>query len=163
MAEEYSGLVGAYAYAARASRSWLLRTYAVASAAFGVFIAMLLALAIVSWTASPVAFGERTFLGVIGILLLIPLFTPVLVVAHRHRRAETTAAADRWLAIGGFAFMGSILLMLFVADPSAHAVEGAFGPAAAWLDRLPDSYGLAPPVVAATLIAVAVRLTRPAA
>lgn len=162
MADDYAGLVGAYAYAARASDSWLLRTYAIASAAFGVFIALLLALAIISWTASPVAFGERMFLGVIGILLLIPLSTPVLVVARRHRRAATTAAADRWLALGGFAFMGSILLMLFVADPSSHAVEGAFGPAAAWLDRLPDSYGLVPPVVAAAAIAVAVWLTRPA-
>lgn len=162
MADDYAGLVGAYVYAARESRSWLLRTYAVASAAFGIFIAMLLALAIVSWTASPVAFGERTFLGVIGLLLLVPLSTPVLVVARRHRRFETTATADRWLALAGFAFMASIPLMLFVGDPSEHAVAGAFGPAVAWLDGLPDSYGLVPPAVAAAAVAVAVRLTRPA-
>jgi hypothetical protein len=161
MADDYAGIVGAYAYAARRSRSWLLRTYAVASAAFGIFIALLLALAIISWTASPVAFGERSFLGVIGVLLLLPLFTPVLVVARRHRRSGTTAAADRWLALVGFAFMGSIPLMLFVGDPSSHAVGGPIGPVVAWLDRLPDSYGLVPPVITAIAIAIAVWLTRP--
>lgn len=163
MAEPYAGLVGAYAYALRQSRSWFFRTYVVASAAAGVFIAMVLVLAVISWTASPVAFGERAFLGVIGLLLLVPLFGPVLLVARRHRRADSQPAADRWLGLAGYGFMASILLALFVSDPSPHAVEGAFGPAAAWLDRLPDRYGLVPPVVAAVVIAVVARVTRTAA
>lgn len=163
MAEPYSGLVGAYGYALRQSGSWLFRTYVIASAALGVYIAMLLLLAVISWVATPVAFGERAFLGVIGLLLLIPLFAPVLVTARRHRRGSDDPEADRWLALGGFAFAGSIVLALLISDPSPTAVQGTFGPATAWLDRLPDSYGLGPPVVAAGLIAAIVRLTRPPA
>lgn len=162
MAEAYSGLVGAYGYALRASGSWLFRTYVVASAAFGVYIALLLLLALITWIASPVAFGERAFLGVIGLFVLVPLFAPVLVAARRHRLGIDDAEADRWLAVGGFAFVAALGLALFVSDPSPHAVQGAFGPAAAWLDRLPDVYGLLPPALAAMLIVVLVRLTRPA-
>lgn len=162
MAEAYAGLVGAYGYALRRSGSWLFRTYVVASAAFGVYIALLLLLALISWIASPVAFGERAFLGVIGLLVLVPLFAPVLVAARRHRLGTDDPEADRWLAVGGFAFVGALGLALFVSDPSPHAVQGAFGPAAAWLDRLPDVYGLFPPVLAAALIVALVRLTRPA-
>ncbi|MDZ7700853.1 MAG: hypothetical protein U5J98_01620 [Halobacteriales archaeon] len=161
MAEAYSGLVGAYGYALRRSGSWLLRTYVVASAAFGVYISMLLLLALISWIASPVAFGERAFLGVIGLLVLLPLFAPVLVSARRHRRGADDPEADRWLAVGGFAFVAGLGLALFVSDPSPHAVQGAFGPAAAWLDELPDRYGLLPPALAAVVIVAIIRLTRP--
>ena len=163
MAEEaYSGLVGAYGYALRQSGSWLFRTYVIASAAFGVYIAMLLFLALITWIASPVAFGERVFLALVGLLLLLPLFAPVLVAARRHRLGVPDAEADRWLAVGGFAFVVSVGLALFVGDPSPHAAQGAFGPAVAWLDRLPDRYGLVPPVVATLAIVAIVRLTRPA-
>lgn len=161
MAEAYSGLVGAYGYALRQSGSWLFRTYVIASAAFGVYIAILLLLAVITWIASPVAFGERAFLGVIGLFLLVPLFTPVLVAARRHRRGTDAPEADRWLAVGGFGFVVGIALALFISDPSSHAAQGPFGPVAAWVDRLPDSYGLVPPVLAAAFIAVIVRLTRP--
>ncbi len=163
MAEAYSGLVGAYGYALRTSGSWLFRTYVVASAAFGVYISILLLLALISWIASPVAFGERAFLGVVGLFVLVPLFGPVLVGARRHRRGVDDPEADRWLAVGGFAFVVGLGLALFVADPSPHAVQGAFGPAAAWLDRLPDVYGLIPPLAAAAFIVAVVRLTRPKA
>lgn len=162
MAEEaYGGLVGAFAYAIRRSRSWLFRTYVVASAALGVFVALLLVLAVVTWIARPVAFGERALLGVIAILLLVPLFAPVLVVARRHRRGRPEASADRWLGLAGYGFVVGLVLALYISDPSPHAVEGAFGPAAAWLDALPDSYGLLPPALAAAAIVVVALLTRP--
>lgn len=160
MTEAYRGLVGAYVYALRRSPSWLFRSYVVASAVVGLFITVLLVLAVITWAASPVAFGERTFLGVIGILLVVPLAAPVLVVARRRRRGAGHAG-DAWLALAGYAFVGSIFLALFVSDPSTHAIGGALAPVAAWLDGLPDRYGLVPPVLAAAAIVAAVRLTRP--
>lgn len=163
MAEAYSGLVGAYGYALRRSGSWLFRTYVVASAAFGVYVALLLLLAVITWIASPVAFGERTFLGVVGIFLLVPLFTPVLVAARRHRRGTDDPAADRWLAVAGFGFVVAVVLALLISDPSSPGVQGPLGPVAAWLDRLPARYGLVPPVLAVALIVAVVRLTRPSA
>lgn len=159
--EAYAGLVGAFIYAMRRSRSWLFRTYVVASAALGAYVGLLLVLAVVTWLARPVAFGERAFLGVVGLLLFLPLFAPVLVVARRHRREASKPAADRWLGLAGYTFVVSLVLALFISDPAPHGVEGLFGPAAAWLDRLPDIAGLVPPVIAAAAIAVAVRFTRP--
>ena len=161
MAEAYGGLVGAYGYALRRSRSWLLRSYVVASAASSLFIGLLLVLAVISWAASPVAFGERAFLAVIGILLVVPLVAPVLVVARRHRRGRDDVAGDRWLSVAGYGFLASIVLALYVTDPATHAATGPVAPVVAWLDGLPDAYGLLPPVVAAAAIVAATRLTRP--
>lgn len=160
MAEGYAGLVGAYAYALRSSRSWLFRTYVVASAAVGLYVAVLLVLAVISWAASPIAFGEKAFLAVLGLFVVVPLATPVLIVARRHRRHDHPPASDHWLALAGYGFVASVALALFVSDPSVHAVEGGFAPIAAWLDGLPDVYGLVLPVVAAVLIVVVARWTR---
>lgn len=162
MAEAYGGLVGAYGYALRSSRSWLLRTYVVASAAVALYLAVLLALAVVTWAAAPIAFGERAFLGVIGILLVVPLVAPVLVAARRHRRGGGDAGADRWLGLAGYGFVASVVLALYVTDPSTHAVAGPLGPVAAWLDALPDGVGLAAPVAATAGMVAVARLTRPA-
>lgn len=163
MAEAYSGLVGAYGFALRRTRSWLLRSYVVASAVAGLYIGFLLVLAAVTWLARPVAFGERMLLGAIGLLLLVPMAAPVLVAARRHRRADPSPGADRWLGLAGYGFMLSVLLALFLSDPSPTAMQEAFGPAAAWFDRLPDHYGLVPPAVGAVAVGVVIRLTRPAA
>lgn len=161
MPEAYAGLLGAYVYALRRTRSWVCRSYVVASAAVGLFIAVILLLAVVSWAAHPVAFGERTFLGVIGIVLLLPLTAPVLLVARRHRLSGSEPAADRWLALAGYGFVAAIVLALFVSDPTAHATTGPFGPVVAGLDALPNGAWVVFPVVAAAAIVVAARRTRP--
>lgn len=161
MAEAYAGLVGAFVYASRQSRSWLFRLYVVTGAAVGLFIAVLLVLATITWIANPVAFGERLLLGVIGILLLAPLAAPVLIVARRHRRGGSEPAADRWFGLTGYAFVAAIGLALYITDPSTHDVGGGMAPLAAWLDGLPDLAGLLPPVVAALAIVAVARLTRP--
>lgn len=163
MAEAYRGLPGAFGFALRQSRSWLLRSYVVVAAAVGLYVALLVLLALVTWLANPVAWGERAFLLVVGLLVVGPLFAPVLVVARRHRYGTDAPAADRWLALAGYGFLAGLVLALFVTDPDPHAVSGAMGPTAAWLDALPDVYGLLPPVAAAAAIVAAVRLTRPAA
>lgn len=161
MAEAYRGVAGAYVFALRRSPSWLFRSYVVASAAVALLIAVLLVLALVSWAASPVAFGERAFLVVIGLLLVLPLAAPVLVAARRHRRGAP--AGDPWLALAGYGFVAGVFLALFISDPSAHSAGGALAPVVAWLDGLPDRYWLAPPVLAAAGVVAVVRLTRPGA
>lgn len=163
MAEAYAGLVGAFRYAVRQSRSWLFRSYVATSVVVGLFIAVLLVLGGITWLANPVAFGERLVLGTLGILLLVPLAAPVLIVASRHRRSGSEPATDRWFGLAGYGFVAAIVLALFVTDPSHHDVGGAAGPVVAWLDGLPDRYGLVPPVIAAAVIVAVARFTRPAA
>lgn len=158
----YGGLVGAFLFALRESRSWLLRTYVVTSAAVGIYVALLVVLALVTWIANPIAFGERAFLVLVGLLVVIPMFAPVLVVARRHRRNDSPPAGDRWLAVAGYGFLAALVLALFISDPTSHATSGVFAPVVAWLDALPDGWGLALPVGAALVIIVTVRLTRPA-
>jgi len=161
MAEAYSGLVGAYGYALRRSESWLFRSYVLASAIVGVYIALLLLLGLISWIASPMAFGERAFLGVIALFVLVPLSAPVLVTARRHRRGTDDPTADQWLAVGGFAFVISIGLALFISDPESHTGAGVVGAVVVWLDALPNVYGLAPPILTTVLLAGLVGLTGP--
>lgn len=161
MAETYRGLVGAFGFALRESRSWLLRSYVVTSAAVGIYVTLLVVLALVTWIANPIAFGERAFLMLLGLLVVMPLFAPVLVVARRYRRADPPTVGDRWLALSGYGFLAALVLGLFISDPAPHAASGALAPAVAWLDGLPDGWGLAPPAGAAVAIVIAVRLTRP--
>lgn len=163
MMAEYAGLVGAYAYAIRESDSWLLRSYVVASALVGLFVALLLTLAVVTWVANPTGlFGERALLGVVAILVLGPMAAPVLIVARRHRHGTGHRRADLALGLAGYAFLASIYLGLLISDPSDHAVSGLLAPAVAALDTLPAVYGFLPPVIAVVLLLLAVRLTRSA-
>ena len=161
MAEGYRGLVGAFGFALRESPSWLLRSYVVASAAVGLYVALLVTLALVTWIANPVAFGERAFLVLVALLVVMPLFAPVLIVARRHRRGASPPTGDRWLAAAGYGFLGALVLGLYISDPSTHATGGPLGPVVAWLDALPAAWGLLPPVGAAVALLAAVRLTRP--
>lgn len=156
----YRGLLGAYRYGFRQSRSWLFRSYVVTSALVGVYLGVLLALALVTWIASPAAFGDRALLGLLGIGVLVPLFAPVLIVARRYRRRESSAAADRLFALAGYAFVVAVGLALFVSDPSDHDVADPTG-AVGWLDSLPNLAGFVPPVLAVALLVVVVRSTRP--
>lgn len=165
MAEDYSGLLGAYPFAFRRSGSWLFRSYVVVSALLGAYALVLIALALVTWIANPTGrIGERALLGVLAVLVLGPLFAPVLVVARRRRRAgDDRDRVDAALALAGYGFALSLYLALFISDPSTHAVRGGVAPVATWLDGLPAVYGLIPPVVAAALLASVGWLTRPAA
>lgn len=152
----YSGVLGAYRYAFRESPSWLFRLYTVVSALIAAYVGLLLLLALVTWIANPTGrIGERALLGVVGIVILAPLAAPVLIVARRYRR-DAPRTADRPLALAGTTFLLSVFLALFISDPNDHAVTGLL----AALDSLPRSYGVAPPALAAALIAAVARLTR---
>lgn len=163
MAEDraYGGLVGAYPYAFRQSDSVVFRSYVVASALVGLYVSLLLVLGVIAWFASRVLVGEKAFLGVIGILVLGPLSVPVLVVARRYRLNIDRPETDWALGLAGYAFVAALYVGLFVTDPADHALGGPVQPVVAVLDSLQPIYGLVPPVLAAGVIYLVVRRTRP--
>lgn len=156
----YRGLVGAYAFAIRRSRSWLLKAYGVASALVGVYVAILLVLAVISWAGNPVAFGEKALLGVLGILVLVPLFAPVMIVARRHRLDGATRRGDAVMAAAGVAFLVSLPLALLITDPTPPSGSGSAATVVASVNGLPAVVGLVPPVAGALLLAAARWATR---
>lgn len=157
----YRGLLGAYPFAFRQSPSWLFRSYVVTSALVGFYIAILLGLALVTWVANPVAFGDRALLGVIMIAVLAPVFGPVLIVARRYRRAASSLTADRWFAVAGYSVLGGILLALLISDPTPHATAGPLSGLLTFVDRVPRRYALIPPVGALAVLALVSWRTRP--
>lgn len=159
--EPYSGLVGAYRYAFKQSDSRLFQSYVAVSAFLGIYTGVLLVLAVTSWVANPVGFGDRALLGVVGIAVLLPLFGPVLLVARRYRRATSTPTADRILAITGYGFVGSLLVALVISDPSTHAAPAPFDGIVDVLDQVPRSYALGPPITMVGIMLLVVRITRP--
>jgi len=164
MADDYRGLLGAYASAFRRSRSYVFRSYVLTSAVAGALTALLLALALVSWLASPTAFGQQALLGVIGLFVFVPLFAPVLVVASRHRGGVDDPSADALLGLAGYSFLVSVFLALFISDPNAHDLSslGPLRPAFAAIDSLPRAAWAVPPLLSVAAIYLAVRYTRSA-
>ena len=160
MADDYGGFAGALLWAFRRSDSYLLRAYVVVAALVGAFVAVLLLLGAVTWLATPAPIGQRALLGVIAILVLVPLFAPVLVVARRHRYGAAGRRADALLGLTGFGFVLAVYLALLVSDPNPHGVSGPLAPAVAAVDALPRRYWVVPPVCAAVSIWLAVRVTR---
>lgn len=163
MAEDYRGFVGAVVSAFRRSDSHVFRAYVVTSVLVGVFVALVLALGVVAWLATPAPIGQRALLGVIAISVLVPLFAPVLIVARRHRHGTGNRRADAVLGLAGFGFVLAGYLALLVSDPNAHEVTGPLAPAIAAVDALPRRYWIVPPLLSAASIWLAVRFTRSAA
>ncbi len=159
--EPYSGLFGAYRYAFRQSDSLLFRAYVAVSAFVGAFVSLLLVLGVINWAGNAGQFGERALLSVIGVLVLAPLFAPVLIVARRYRFGMETAGDDRLFALAGVGFLASIWVALFITDPTSHSTSGPLAGIVSAIDALPRIYGLIPPLVAAAAIYVVVLFTRP--
>ncbi|MFB6227057.1 MAG: hypothetical protein ABEH88_00465 [Halobacteriales archaeon] len=159
--EPYSGLFGAYRYAFRRSDSRLFRVYVGTSAFVGTFIAILLVLGVVNWAGSAGQFGERALLSVIGVLVLGPLFGPVLIVARRYRLGLDRPGFDSYLALAGLGFLFSLYLALFVSDPTDHSAPGPLSTPVSVINDLPQTYGMVPPVVATVGLYLVVRYTRP--
>jgi hypothetical protein len=159
--EPYSGLFGAYRYAFRQSNSALFRMYVGVSAFIGLFVSILLVLGVVNWAGSAGQFGERALLSVIGVLILGPLFGPVLIAARRYRLGLDRPGFDRYLGLAGIGFLLSIYLALFVSDPTDHSAPGPLDVPVSMINELPQTYGLIPPVVATVGLYLIVRYTRP--
>lgn len=156
----YRGFLGAYRYAFRRSASVWFRLYVAVSAILVAFVTVLVALAMVRWIARPAGlFGDRGLLAVVGILLVLPIATPVLLVARRHRRSGSPqpAGADRLVGLAGFALVFGIYLGLVIVAPA----EGTRGSLVAALDALPAVAGVVPPLVGVGLLVLAARHTRP--
>ncbi|WP_458187461.1 hypothetical protein [Haladaptatus sp. NG-WS-4] len=163
--EDYSGLLGAFRYSFRTSESSIFRLYVVVSFLLGAVLGFVLVLALIQWFVgtlgqSALVTTSNAFLGVVAIFVLGPLFAPVLFVARRHRRDETTGSAyDTLLAVAGFVFVVSLYVGLVISVPPQFqsANVGAVG---SFLYSLPQSYGLVPPILAALLIFALHRLVR---
>jgi len=151
--EPYNGLPGAFPYAFRASDSLLFKAYVPVALLLSVAIALVFSFGLITQLAQTgsVRGGtftfSRSFFLFIGLLLVAPLLAPVLSVARRHRRTESSVAYDRALALSAFLFIGSLYLALLTSapaelrEPTQSAVVGFFY-------SLPPLAGVAPPLLA---------------
>ncbi|MFB6097081.1 MAG: hypothetical protein ABEJ74_06800 [Haloferacaceae archaeon] len=157
MAEEYRGALGAIPYAFRSSDSWLFRSYVVVGGLAAGLIALLIALALVVLFGQTAGFEggtltlSRTFYVVFGLFLFAPLIGPMLFVARRHRRAGGSARYDRWMALAGYVFLGSLYAGAIASMPASYqqAPTGLLAPVIAALYAIPPAFAFVVPLVAA--------------
>jgi len=164
MAEEdaYGGLVGAFPYAFRRSRSRTFRLYAAVAGAGGAVWALFVVLALVTWvaatTGAPASVTlSRAFLVVVGLALFAPLVAPVLLVARRHRRAGTADPRyEAALGACGFLFVAACYAGLLVAVPAGARGEptGALAPLVRVLYAAPRPAAVVPPLLAVGAMAL---------
>lgn len=182
MAEDgYGGLLSAFPYAYRRSRSRAFRAYVAAAGLVGLLAAVIVALGVVTLLASTgTTEGTdafvRGFYVVVGAAAFAPLVAPVLLVARRHRRrGDSPARYDATIALAGFLFLLSLYAGLVASTPPARqetlepfvlalgglrlevGVTAAVGRA---LYDLPRSAGLVLPTVGALVVALAHLLAR---
>lgn len=154
---EYRGLFGAFRFAFRQSGSWLFRSYVLASAVVGAYVAVIILLGVVTWIANPTGvIGELSLLGVAAMAILAPLFAPVLVVARRRRYGDDRPRVELAIALAGYGFLGGTVLGLLISDPRSHGTAWGL----AGLDALPAVAGAVPPIVAAVVLAGVIWHTR---
>jgi hypothetical protein len=163
--EPYNGLPGAFPYAFRASDSILFKAYVPVALLLSVAITLVFSFGLITQLAETgsVRGGtftfSRSFFLFVGLLLVAPLLAPVLSVARRHRRTESSVGYDRGLAISAFLFIGSIYLALLTSAPAAlreptqSAVVGFFY-------SLPPLAGVVPPLLATLLMYLTHRLLK---
>lgn len=152
----YGGIVGTFPYAFRQSQSRLMRSYVILGGFFTLFVGLLFTLGFVTTVASTLGTAggtftfARSFVLVVGMLVVVPLVAPVVLVARRHRRSESTAQYDRVLAASGYLLAVSVYLMLLITAPPELRDEpsGALAPVVAALYDLPTVAGVAPPLLA---------------
>ncbi|MHB9287989.1 hypothetical protein ACKVMT_13220 [Halobacteriales archaeon Cl-PHB] len=154
--KSYGGVPGAFPYAFRQSESRLFRSYAVLGGLLTAFLLVAFVLAIV------VAFGNtfgavggtftfsRAFVAVIGTAVGLPVVTPVLLVARKHRRTGSTRTYDRAMAVAGYLYGLALYLGLVMSVPPQYREDpsGPLGPVVDFLYGLPQVAGLVPLLVA---------------
>jgi len=152
----YGGVLGTYPYAFRQSRSRLMRSYVVLGGLFTLFTAVLFTFAFVTTVASTLGAGGgtftfvRSFVLVVGMLVVVPLMAPVILVARRHRREGSTRQYDRALAASGYLLAVAVYLLLVISAPPELRDDpsGALAPLVSTLYDLPAVAGAIPPLVA---------------
>lgn len=160
--EGYSGLLGAFPYAFRASDSRLLRSYVVLGGLLALFVSVVFAAAFVGQVAATLGAGGGTFTFsralflTVGLLVVLPLLAPVLLVARRHRRSDARRDAryDAAMAATGYLFVLALYVGLVVSTPpeQQETPPALVAPVVELLYGLPPLAGLVPPLVAAALL-----------
>lgn len=165
--ESRSVVVGSFRRAFAETDSWLLKFYVLLSVVLGGLIAVLLLLALPVWVfntagGSELATFSRAFLIVGGVLLLVVLVAPVVSAGRRHARGTATRRGDYLLAVSGYLFVLSLYVALLVSAPPDQrgTPPDAIAPAVEFLYSLPAVYAVAPPLLAAALVAVAHRFAK---
>jgi len=156
----YGGLLGAFPYAFRTSESRLFRAYVAVGGLLAALLLVVFSISIViSFADTLGAVGgtftfSRAFVAVVGLLVAAPVLAPVLLVARRHRRTQSTVAYDRALGAAGFGYALAIYLALVVSAPPdmRSTPSGALAPAVEFLYSLPALAGLVPPLLAVVLM-----------
>lgn len=163
--QTYDGLPGAFLYAVRTSESWLFKGYVVLALLLSLAIGLVFVFGLISILAqtSTVRGGtftfSRSFFLFVGLLVVAPLLTPVLLVARRHRRSASSVAYDRGLALSALLFVASLYVGLVVSVP-AQLQEPTGSAVVAALYGLPQIAGLVPPLVAVGVMYAVHRLLR---
>jgi hypothetical protein len=148
----YGGPVGAYPYAFRASDSRLFKSYVVLGGLVTLFVVVLFTIGVVVNIANTTGGAggtitlSRAFFILVGLSLVAPLLAPVLLVARRHRRTESTVRYDAAMGATGFLFIFGSWAGAVVASPTGAA--------------LPVGAGLVPPLAAVALMWLAHRRYR---
>lgn len=157
--DAYSGVLGAFGYAFRATESRLLRSYVVVAAVTTALVTLFFGMSLVVWFTATLGqtvltTSSNAFLVVIAFFIALPILTPILLVARRHRRGfANTDNYDAALALTGYAFIVSLYVGLVISVPPEFQTEGA-GAIAGFLYGLPQLFGVLPPIMAAALIAL---------
>jgi hypothetical protein len=154
--DDYGGIFGTFPYAFRHSESRLMRSYVAIGGLLAGLVTVIFLFSLVTTVASTLGTAggtmtfARSFIIVVGALVVIPLVGPVVLVARRHRRRGSTLVYDRALAIGGYLFAFSLYVMLVITAPSELRDDpsGALAPIVSALYDLPTAAGAGPPLVA---------------
>ncbi|MDZ7746815.1 MAG: hypothetical protein U5K28_09995 [Halobacteriales archaeon] len=165
--DDYSGLLTAFPYAFRHSDSRLFRLYVVGGGLFAALLGIVFALAAIisiSQSAGLAVGGTdafvRTFVVIVGFIVVVPVVAPVLLVARRHRRQGSKPAYDRALAVAGIVYLLSLYLLLVASIPETFTLDGEtitrppasglFGPVLAVLYAIPPITSPVIPILTAT-------------
>lgn len=156
----YSGVLGAFPYAARATDSRLCLSYVFVGALLAVVVLVLFLVGVISAFNNTLgAVGgtftfSRTFVFLVGTVVGIPVIAPILLVARRHRLGHHSRAYDRTVALTGYLYAFSLYLALVVSAPPGQreAPPAAIAPVVEALYALPPAAGVVPPVAAIAIM-----------
>ncbi|MFC7176927.1 hypothetical protein [Halosegnis marinus] len=130
-ADGYGGLFGAFPYAFRRSDSRLFRLYVVAGGLLAALLGLGFGLAFVVSIAQSTGLAAggtssfvRTFVLMVGFLVVLPVVGPVLLVARHHRREGSDARYDRAVAAAGLVYLLSLYLLVVASIPPEFVLDG---------------------------------------
>lgn len=155
----YSGVLGAFPYAFKASDSLLFRSYVVLGGLVAILAILLFATSMISVVASTVGSSgsfsfSRAFLMLVALAVIGPILSPILLVARHHRLQGASGLYDRGLAWSGYVFVLTLYISLVISAPPdlRSTPPGPLAPIIDALYTLPPIAALVPPLVGAGLI-----------